>query len=166
MLLIVFCLFHRHKTLQTSGYVNLSGIMPSVVNKEFKDSTDLNILWEVSETDETIKKYQEQVIKQVIKYGNKYECMQSLNMGFTDSFNIQSYKPKGGYKAWHFERSQNTQERVFAFMTYLTTKAKKGDTVIWPTEWTHTHKSQVSKKHEKYIATGWLELKKEEIRTE
>ena len=47
-----------------------------------------------------------------------------------------------------------------------TTKAKKGDTVIWPTEWTHTHKSQVSKKHEKYIATGWLELKKEEIRTE
>jgi prolyl 4-hydroxylase len=173
--------FHRHKTLQTSGYVNLSGIMPSVVNKEFKDSTDLNILWEVSETDETIKKYQEQVIKLVIKYGNKYECMQSLNMGFTDSFNIQSYKPKGGYKAWHFERSQNTQERVFAFMTYLndvpdggtefyyqetTTKAKKGDTVIWPTEWTHTHKSQVSKKHEKYIATGWLELKKEEIRTE
>ena len=60
-------LFHRHKTLQTSGYVNLSGVMPSVVDKEFKDSTDLNILWEVSETDETIKKYQEQVIKQVIK---------------------------------------------------------------------------------------------------
>ena len=40
-------------------------------------------------------------------------------------------------------------------------KAKKGDTVIWPAEWTHAHKSQVSKEHEKYIATGWLELRKD-----
>ena len=34
--------------------------------------------------------------------------------------------------------------------------AKKGLTLIWPTDWTHTHRSQKTRKHEKYIATGWF----------
>ena len=41
---------------------------------------------------------------------------------------------------------------------FLTLEETKGDTVIWPAEWTHTHKSQISKTHEKYIATGWFSL--------
>ena len=99
--------------------------------------------------------------------------VQKLSIGLANIFNIQHYKPNGGYKAWHFERHHNEQLRIFAFMTYLndvpdggteflyqdlTLKAKKGDTVIWPAEWTHTHKSQISTTHEKYIATGWFSL--------
>ena len=163
-------LFHEYEHQHAQGQM-----LGDVKNKDFKDSTDLSILWEDSERIATIKKYQEDLTKQVIKYGYEYEAIQNLKMDFTKAFNIQFYKPKGGYKAWHFERDHNTQERAFAFMTYLndvpnggtefyyqgtTTQAKKGDTVVWPAEWTHVHKSQISKEHEKYIATGWLELRK------
>ena len=169
-------LFHKNKSHHSQGQVLDNGVKETIENKEIKDSTDLSILWEESERITTIKKYQEELIEQVRKYGYEYEIIQNLKMDFTESFNIQFYKPKGGYRSWHFERNHNTQGRAFAFMTYLndvpnggtdfyyqntTTQAKKGNTVIWPAEWTHTHKSQVSKEHEKYIATGWLELKKD-----
>lgn len=38
----------------------------------------------------------------------------------------------------------------------LTIPAKKGLTLIWPAEWTHTHKGQISIEEEKYIITGWF----------
>ena len=38
----------------------------------------------------------------------------------------------------------------------LTTPAEKGLTLIWPTDFTHPHKGQITKHHEKYIITGWL----------
>ena len=88
---------------------------------------------------------------------------------------IQHYRPGGGYKAWHFERD-NRDERIarrhLAFMTYLndlsdgggtmflhqnvTTRAEKGLTLIWPAEWTHTHRGEISPSQEKYIVTGWF----------
>ena len=34
--------------------------------------------------------------------------------------------------------------------------AKNGLTLIWPADWTHTHRGVISKKEEKYIATGWI----------
>ena len=61
--------------------------------------------------------------------------------------------------------------RVLAFMTYLNTveeagtefkfqnfkaTAKKGKTLIWPTDFTHTHRGVISLSKEKYIITGWL----------
>ena len=39
----------------------------------------------------------------------------------------------------------------------LTSPAKKGLTLIWPPDWTHTHKGQIVDK-EKFIATGWYRL--------
>ena len=91
-----------------------------------------------------------------------------------NSLNIQFYKPGGGYKKWHFENgSELFLKRNLVFMTYLndvenggteffyqklTLPAKKGLTVIWPAYWTHLHKGQISKKYEKYIATGWFEF--------
>ena len=38
----------------------------------------------------------------------------------------------------------------------LTTPAKKGLTLIWPTDFTHVHSGQITKEHEKYIITGWF----------
>ena len=77
------------------------------------------------------------------------------------------------YKNWHCERAGLRDAlRCMAFMTYLndvsdgggtdfkyqniTAPAKKGLTLIWPSDWTHTHKGVVSKTHEKYIVTGWF----------
>ena len=87
--------------------------------------------------------------------------------------NIQHYEPGGGFKIFHCENStKDTINRHLVFMTYLNdvndggtifkyqnliTPATKGSTLIWPVNWTHTHKGQISGTSEKYIITGWLE---------
>ena len=38
----------------------------------------------------------------------------------------------------------------------LKTKAEKGLTLIWPSDFTHTHRGIISNTKEKYIATGWF----------
>ena len=90
----------------------------------------------------------------------------------THNWNIQYYKAGQGYKDWHCERSSNNK-RLLVWMTYLndvpdggteflyqniTSPAKKRLTLIWPTDWTHTHRGQISEGHEKYIATGWFQF--------
>jgi hypothetical protein len=35
-------------------------------------------------------------------------------------------------------------------------KPEKGLTLIWPADWTHTHRGIPSETQEKYIVTGWL----------
>ena len=89
--------------------------------------------------------------------------------------NIQYYPPNGGYKVWHCERgSLDTSKRFLAYMTYLNDvteggetefywqnvsfKPKKGLSLIWPADFTHTHRGIVSKTQEKYITTGWYNL--------
>ena len=37
--------------------------------------------------------------------------------------------------------------------------SKKGLTVIWPSEWTFTHKGHTTIDEDKYIITGWYEFK-------
>lgn len=62
--------------------------------------------------------------------------------------------------------------RHLVFMTYLNDvedggeteflyqdikiKPKKGLTLIWPADWTHTHRGIVSPTQDKYIVTGWI----------
>ena len=101
----------------------------------------------------------------ILKPGVMIQCAEAVN--------LQYYQPGGGFKEYHSERQSNDNplqiSRVLVFMTYLntvenggthfpyqdiTTEAVKGKTVIWPTEWTHTHKGIVCDK-EKYIMTGW-----------
>ena len=38
----------------------------------------------------------------------------------------------------------------------LKVKAEKGKTLIWPADWTHTHRGIISPTQEKYIVTGWF----------
>ena len=38
----------------------------------------------------------------------------------------------------------------------LDIKPTKGLTLLWPAEWTHSHKGNVLKSGLKYIITGWL----------
>ena len=113
--------------------------------------------------------YLEQAIHQ---YEKKYPELEDFSkFGMKECCQIQRYKPAEGFKKWHFERSSKNENRCLVFMTYLndvpdagthfkyqdlTTPAEKGLTLIWPTDFTHTHKGQITKKHEKYILTGWL----------
>jgi hypothetical protein len=40
-----------------------------------------------------------------------------------------------------------------------TEKAETGKLLIWPTDWTHYHRGQISNTKTKYIITGWYSLK-------
>ena len=88
-------------------------------------------------------------------------------------FNIGKYMPGQHFQKTHCERSGlSSLHRLFAFMTYLNNveeggstyfnhydlniKPKKGLTLLWPAEWTHSHKGNILKSGIKYIITGWL----------
>ena len=42
--------------------------------------------------------------------------------------------------------------------TKVETEGKKGLTLIWPADWTHTHRGVISQTKEKTIITGWIGL--------
>ncbi len=102
------------------------------------------------------------------------EIVNHLDIG---NFNIGKYEAGQHFQKIHCERSGlSTLHRLFAFMTYLNDveeggstyfnhydleiKPKKGLTLIWPSEWTHSHKGNILKSGLKYIITGWLTFPK------
>jgi len=161
--------FYENSPDKTIGYFGRNG--GTLVDDKIKDSIDMTI--QPDNKNKLITRYREELQKCLNQYLKKYE-----DINYVDSFNVngyfnlQGYKKGGGYKVFHFERSGLiNSNRILVFMTYLnnvpdggttfkyqkiTAPAKQGLTLIWPTDWTHTHKGQVSFKHKKYIATGWF----------
>lgn len=139
-----------------------------------KKSMDISLSPMTDDDDgKLLDKYILYMNKCVQEYELKYTRAKHLSVyGITENVNIQKYNPNEGFFEWHQERGGlNTTTRCFAFMTYLndvedggteflyqklTVPAKKGLTLIWPTDWTHTHRGQISKTKTKYIITGWL----------
>ena len=102
-------------------------------------------------------------------YSNYY-----ASFGINQPTKIQKYAPNDGYYVWHTERSNAHPDNVtrhLVFMTYLNdvtdegeteffhqgikVKPEKGLTLIWPADWTFTHRGIPSSSQEKYIVTGW-----------
>lgn len=112
----------------------------------------------------------------VNKYTEKYEfSAKTSQWTITDNIKIQFYNKNEGYFAWHTERACGKEpyaSRHLVFMTYLNDvkdggetefyyqelkiKPEKGKTLIWPADWTHTHRGVTSSTQEKYIITGWF----------
>lgn len=106
-------------------------------------------------------------------YSRKYEELQFYgNFNVNKPYNIQHYKPGEGYKKFHCERMTiDTTDIVLVFMTFLNTVENagthfkyqnkiydciEGNTFIWPSDFTHTHKGIVNNQKDKYIITGWF----------
>lgn len=141
-----------------------------MINPEEKDSIDTDL-----DVNSTIgMRYVKELQKALEMYKIKYPCSEKVAKYEIESINIQKYNPGGGYKTWHTERSGGLAPggyRHLVFMTYLNdvndqgeteflhqklkVKARKGLTLIWPTDWTHTHRGVPSPTEVKYIATGW-----------
>ena len=102
-------------------------------------------------------------------YANEYAPFTII-----DPIKIQHYTPGIGFDSWHTERFSAKEpyvSRHLVFMTYLNTVTDKGGTeflhqnltvspqegltLIWPADWTFTHRGAVSPTQEKYIITGW-----------
>lgn len=112
-------------------------------------------------------------------YNKKYPYSVGVGYDVKYGFNIQHYPIGGGFKEWHTERNSADfpdVTRHLVFMTYLndvddggtqffhqglTIKAERGLTLIWPADWTFVHRGQVSNTKEKWIITGWFNLKEE-----
>ncbi len=165
--------FYNNKHLSFKGRVgDYESPGGSRVQSDYKDSLDLNILWNAEEG--YLKAYTVYVNACLHNYINNYKFV-NQNFHFSlNNYNLQYYPIGGGFKKWHFERttpSGLSGTRVLVFMTYLNdvedggtefyyqgvkTPAKKGLTIIWPSDFTHTHRGIISHTKEKYIATGWF----------
>jgi len=139
-------------------------------DKDTKQSTDVNI--QFVSNNKFIKSYTNYLINGLKAYSNKYEYF-NPELTISEGFNIQHYGPGQGFKRWHNERDQHqSHQRALVFMTYLNDvpdgggtefvyypevkiKAKRGLSLLWPTDFTHTHRGIISQ-HDKYIITGWF----------
>jgi hypothetical protein len=139
-----------------------------------KISTDIGIDYN-QYSRPVVNQYLQELQEILEKYIKKYP-MSNYYAPFQiqENINIQHYKPGEGYPTWHTERGNKEEpngSRHLVFMTYLndvddgggtefyhqklTVQAKKGLTLIWPSDWTYTHRGVVSPTQEKYIITGW-----------
>ena len=156
-----------------------AGQVETGVKKEIKDSTDLILRDTDISQSKILIRYFEELSKILDLYKNKYQsCDTQVPIwGLEPAFIIQKYKPSQAFYGWHCEKgSVHTAIRHLVFMTYLNSvkkggetewyyqklkvKPKKGLTVIWPSEWTFTHKGHTTINENKYIITGWYEFKK------
>jgi len=141
------------------------------VNTKEKESIDCCL--EESDTQSDYFKLLNNVCAEYIKqypWCNAYSSWQCWTQ-----IPIQHYKPTGAYHGWHSERTNtipNVANRHLVFMTYLNDvtdageteffhqkvkiKPEKGLTLIWPADWTFTHRGIPSPTQEKYIITGWF----------
>jgi hypothetical protein len=151
-----------------------AGTNSNIVDITKKASTDVQINNSNINT-ELIQSYLKELKIVCDAYIKKYKyCNDYYPWDIVESFNIQHYKPNEGYFAWHTERGCNIHpmnNRHLVFMTYLNdvddggetefyhqklkVKAEKGKTVIFPADWTHTHRGITSPSQNKYIITGW-----------
>jgi hypothetical protein len=86
---------------------------------------------------------------------------------------VQEVKPGGGYHIWHSEHGLSFPNRLLATMTYLNTfpegeaeteflqqgikiVPKQGMTLIWPAQFTHTHRGNPPYSQNKYTITSWF----------
>ena len=141
----------------------------SIGANEMKKSTDVTVF--PASQNPSIMMYRKLLFGYMREYNTAYDNPLA-ELTIADGFNIQHYKPGEGYLNWHSERSVHlTHQRALTFMTYLNDvedgggtefkyqglrhNAKKGKTLIWPSDFTHTHRGQKSETQEKYITTGW-----------
>lgn len=131
------------------------------------------ILIDPLSNEDVFGKYIAELQKVVLKYIEKYPYSNAYSgWGITERYQIQHYKPGEAFYAFHTERGSADSTRHLAWMTYLNdvndcgetefyhqqikVKPEKGKTLIWPTDWTHTHRGITSPTEEKYIVTGWF----------
>jgi hypothetical protein len=148
-----------------------------IVDKNIKDSMDLDCgIWS---KDSRVIAYRKALLRIIGEYRKEFprcKACQPWGLHPLASLQIQHYKPGGGYVDWHTEYNGPSGEdgaRHLVFMTYLNTvedggetgwyhqkikiKPKKGLTVVWPVDWTYTHRGFIAPSEDKYITTGWFE---------
>jgi hypothetical protein len=167
--------YHKNSENKTQGVIYSSN-GGADVNSNIKLSIDV-----CTRVDDAVKniifnRYFKELQTALDLYNKKYSFSNAFSkFSVIENINIQHYKPNEGYFAWHCERGNAVMpqaSRHLVFMTYLNDVVdagqtefyyqnlkvipQKGKTVIWPADWTHTHRGITSPTQEKYIITGWF----------
>ena len=170
--------WHDTTPLRGDGVINIKPTSPNQmvgtteVHKSIKDSIDS----ELNSNPTLANEYVLHLQKSLNAYIEKYTwCNKYSQFAVFEPVNVQYYKPGGGYYMWHTERGGSffpESSRHLVFMTYLNDvhddgeteflhqklkiKPEKGLTLIWPADWTFTHRGITSPTEDKYIVTGWF----------
>jgi hypothetical protein len=109
------------------------------------------------------------------EYSKKYGILSTLSEHHIHSIKAQKTNPGEGYHIWHCEQDNiQTASRIMAWSVYLNDDFEageteflyqqkrivpnKGDLIIFPSSYTHTHRGNSPIGGTKYILTGWVEL--------
>ena len=141
-----------------------------IIDKKVKSCKECYMRYD----DPILDQYHISLQKICVEYMNKYNFCARGKWAICDDVKIQKYDPGDAYYAWHFERigrEEPMSSRHLVFLTYLNDltdegetefyyqqikfRPQKGLTLIWPAEWTHTHRGVASPTETKYIVTGW-----------
>lgn len=166
-------LFNDFEHLHGPG--KTSGMYGEQVDIDAKDSTDIKESFDFFNSQPATKKLLDFLWKSVEDYAEKYDCLWHSYWQIRPILKLQYYKPpSGGFKKFHCERLSASSSVCLVWMFYLNTvdngggtefryqnhieKAEKGKLVLWPSDFTHTHRGIPSPSEEKYIFTGWYEF--------
>ena len=109
------------------------------------------------------------LVKHTEKYVKNHKVLTGLSKWKIDNdFSFKKFEnTDDGFKVWHTEHTISTPDRILVWMFYLNdaesgtefeyypkVNAKKGRLLIWPSFWTHYHRSEPNKGL-KYIISGW-----------
>jgi prolyl 4-hydroxylase len=158
--------FEQHPD-KAAGRIGSKGL----IDRTKKASTDIQINLPVQS--KLLKTYFLELQKVCEEYKKMYpECDKGHGAWGAFHFNIQKYLPNEAYFLAHSDRmSKLFESRVLVFSTYLNdikeggetefiyqklkVKPEKGLTIIFPVDWTHTHRGIPAPKETKYLLTGW-----------
>jgi len=165
------------KGLVKPGKLFTAGQKNANVDADIKDSLDVAMGEIPAELQHEygVSDYAAELRRCADRYVEEYPHLRTANFGLAEPPVLQHYRPGGGFKREHYERANlATVTRLLAWMTYLndvtdaggtrfvyqdvTFEARAGRTLIWPSEFTHTHVGVVSPSQHKYIITGWFNL--------
>lgn len=143
-----------------------------MVDPSIKDSMDNPVF--IGITDTRVRDFTGEVNRVMNNYVDRFPlCAKTNVFKMEEFFNLQYYKPGGGYHLWHCERQSSSRSNTYRHMVWMTylndvpdggtewfhqdlyVPAEKGMTVIWPADWTFHHRGRKSDTSEKIIATGW-----------
>ena len=165
--------YHNQEIFTTWQGETIGDDGQGLYNAEIKDSMDTAVF--VGINDLRVSDFVGALNDAANRYVDKFPLAAKTTVWKVEEFfNLQYYKPGGGYHLWHCERQSSSRASTYrhiVWMTYhndvpdcgtecfnqdLYVPAKKCRTVIWPSDWTHHHRGRKSETSEKIIATGWF----------
>ena len=166
---------------KVNKHLHVEGTVGKNNNVDYSNKKSKELIFTPNNFFNTFPNYTNLLQECLMNYIGKYEYANKVaKFSVNSNVKIQYYNKDEGFKNFHCENDGFSYfvKRHLVFMTYLNsvedggtefkyqnliTPAKKGLTLIWPTDFTHTHRGIISKTKEKYIVTGWYTFTKTNI---